>query len=228
MLPLFPHDDAQRAQEILERIKPLADAFWQEADPPRLRHDPFAVLVVSLLSPRTQTEASRAAMEELFSLADKPATMAQLPYEQVAAILQKHDIRFPEDKARHLLETSAMMTENGGEVPRTMEALMKFPGLGWKTSLLTLHLAYNLAPEICVDVHVARITQRLGFVNPKTENPQKVSKELMAIVPREWWLEVNSCLVYFGKTRCYFDKPACKGCPVFDLCERVGVTSSVK
>jgi endonuclease-3 len=104
-----------------------------------------------------------------------------------------------------------------------MEALMKFPGMGWKTSLLTLYMAYDLVPEICVDVHVARITQRMGFVNPKTENPQKVSKELMAIVPKDWWAEVNSCLVYFGKTRCYFDKPACKGCPVYDLCERVGV-----
>src|SRR5688572_14448556 len=106
MLPLFPHEDAERAQEILERIKPLADAFWLEADPPRLATDPFAVLVVALLSPRTQTEASRAAMEALFALADSPAAMAQLAYEQVLSILQKQDIRFPEDKAKHLLETS--------------------------------------------------------------------------------------------------------------------------
>lgn len=223
MLPLFPHEDAERAQSILERIKPLADAFWAQADPPRLSTDPFAVLVVALLSPRTQTEASRAAMEALFALADNPVSMAKLPYEQILAILQKQDIRFPEDKAKHLLETSAQLAANGGIVPKTMAELMQLPGMGWKTSLLTLHIAYKLAPEICVDVHVARIGQRMGFVNPKTENPQKVSKELMAIVPRAWWLEVNSCLVYFGKTRCYFDKPACKGCPVFDLCERVGV-----
>jgi endonuclease-3 len=223
MLPLFPHEDAERAQTILERIKPLADAFWQEANPPEMATNPFAVLIVSLLSPRTQTEASRAAMTELLALAPNAASVAQVPYEQVLEIFQKHDIRFPEDKAKHLIETSARIAENGGEVPRTMEALMKFPGMGWKTSLLTLYMAYDLVPEICVDVHVARITQRMGFVNPKTENPQKVSKELMAIVPKDWWAEVNSCLVYFGKTRCYFDKPACKGCPVYDLCERVGV-----
>jgi endonuclease-3 len=223
MLPLFPHEDAERARDIIQRIKPLADEFWVEHDPVEFQSSAFSVMLVALLSPRTKTQDSRAAMRSLFELAQSPETMANLPYEQVCQILLKHDIQFPDDKARHLLESSALLASNGGEVPRSLGELMQYPGMGWKTSLLTLHIAYNLAPEICVDVHVARISKRLGLVKPKTEKPQAVSRELMDIVPHDLWLEVNSTLVFFGKTRCYPTQPNCKGCPVYDLCERVGV-----
>jgi endonuclease III len=224
MLPLFAHEDTDRAREMVERIKPLADAYWAENDPPDFASNPFSVMTVALFSPRTQTEASRAAMQEIFALAgDTPQAVSQLDVKVIEAILEKHDVRFPDAKAKHLIESAKMLVENSSVVPDDLTQLMQYPGLGWKTSLLTLWLAYGKAPEICVDVHVARIGQRNGFVNPKTNDPQKVSRELMAIVPREYWGEWNSCFVYFGKTRCLPTRPLCNGCPIYDLCERVGV-----
>lgn len=224
MLPLFPHEDRERAREIIERIKPLADEFWAEHDPIEFKSNPFSVMIVALLSPRTKTQDSRAAMRSLFELAQSPKKMAELPYEQVRQVLITHDIQFPDDKARHILESSALLARNGGEVPRSLGELMQYAGMGWKTSLLTLHLAYELAPEICVDVHVARISKRMGLVKRETEKPQAVSRELMDVVPYDLWIDVNSSLVFFGKTRCYPTQPSCNGCPVYDLCERVGVT----
>lgn len=223
MLPLFPHEDRERAVTILERIQPLADAFWQTHDPAAFKTDPYSVMVVAMLSPRTKTEQSRAAMRALWDIATTPEAMAHVPLAQIEAILSQHEIQFPEAKARHLQTASALLAENGSIVPTSLNELMQYPGMGWKTALLTLHLACGLAPEICVDVHVARISKRLGLVKPSTTKPQAVSRELMDIVPTEWWLSVNSSLVYFGKTRCLPTQPRCQDCPVYDLCERVGV-----
>jgi endonuclease III len=224
MLPLFAHEDAERTREMVERIKPLADAYWAENDPASFASNPFSVLVVALLSPRTHTEASRAATQAIFALAgDTPEAVSQLDVAVIEALLAKHDVRFPDAKAKHLVATARQLAENGGSVPDDLTQLMTYPGMGWKTALLTLWIAFGKAPEICVDVHVARIAQRTGLVNPKTSDPRKVSRELMASVPREYWGEWNSCFVYFGKTRCYPTNPACAGCPIYDLCERVGV-----
>ncbi len=226
MLPMFEHEETPRAREIAERLLPVAQTYWAENDPPNFKTDPYAVMLVAMFSPRTRTEDSRAAMTDIFALADTPEKVAQLSYEQAFAILDRNSVRFPENKARYLIEGAAQLAANGGEVPRNLEDLMQYPGMGWKTSLLTLWLAYGLAPEITVDVHVARIGIRNGFVNPRTSDPQKVSRELMAIVPREYWGWWNSIFVYFGKVRCLPNNPRCNGCPIYDLCERVGVTNS--
>lgn len=223
MLPLFEHEDTERACQIIERLLPTVQRYWDENDPDIFKDDPYSVMLVALFSPRTRTEDSRAAMLELLEIAPSPADVAQLNYEQVFEILQRNNIRFPENKARYVLEGAQKLATIGGDVPRDLDALMAYPGMGWKTALLTLWLAYGIAPQITVDVHVARIGHRLGFVRPKTSDPQKVSRELMDIVPREHWGNWNSIFVYFGKTRCTPSKPKCDGCPLYDLCERVGV-----
>lgn len=228
MLPLFPHEDTERARDIIERIKPLAEAYWNEHDPASFGDDPFTVLLVALLSPRTKTEASRAAMQQILASAatPDPAGVAQLDAATIEEILQAQDVRFPENKAQYVIETAQQLTtQHTGQVPQTLPELMQLSGLGWKTSLLTLWLAFGKSPQITVDIHVKRISQRLGLIPPTLDDPQKVSRALMDIVPREYWGWWNSCFVYFGKTRCYPSAPACEGCPIYDLCERVGVTT---
>lgn len=223
MLPLFPHEDSERAEQVIKRLRPLADTYWAEHDPTNFQTDPFSVLVVALLSPRTKTEASRGAMRALFDKAPTPTDLAQLRYEDVVQILTAFDVQFPESKAQHLLATAQKVADNDGVVPQSLDELLQYPGMGWKTSLLTLHLAYDLAPEICVDVHVARISKRIGLVASSVEKPQAVSRALMDVIPHAQWRWVNPTFVYFGKTRCYPHKPACDGCPIYDLCDRVGV-----
>jgi endonuclease-3 len=223
MLPLFPHEDSDRARKIAERLQEAANIHWEEHDLQRFKHQPFSTMIAAMLSPRTRTQDSRAATRTLFSLADTPDDMAKLPYEQILAVLRGHDITYPENKARYVIASSKRLAASGEDVPRDLNALMQFPGMGWKTSLLTLWIAYRLAPQICVDVHVRRIAQRLGLVDPTTQNPQAVSRELMDIVPPKLWGIWNPIMVYFGKHRCYPIEPNCNGCPVYDLCERVGV-----
>lgn len=223
MLPLFEHEDTGRARQIIERLLPLAQTYWDENDPASFKDDPYSVMLVALFSPRTRTEDSRNAMSELLALAPTPNTVAKLDYDKIFAILDKHDVRFPENKAQYVLDGARKLVKAKGQVPRDLDALMQYPGMGWKTALLTLWLAYGIAPQITVDVHVGRISKRIGFVREKTTDPQKISRELMDIVPREHWGHWNSIFVYFGKTRCTPTNPKCEGCPIYDLCDRVAV-----
>lgn len=224
MLPMFPHEDTDRALTIIERIKPLSDQFWDGHDPKIFKTNPYSAMTAAMFSPRTQTQNSRRAMLELFTFADNPADMLQLSYDIIHELLTRHDIRFPESKAQHVLDAAQILVNDfSGEVPKDFNLLMRLPGLGWKTALLTLLLAYDLAPEICVDIHVMRIGQRIGLVNQSTQQPQKVSRELMDIVPKQYWIDWNPIMVYFGKNRCYPINPSCYTCPLLDICEQNGV-----
>jgi endonuclease III len=225
MLPLFPHDDAERARDIFQRLNPPLIPREQTAVE-TYSNQPFKILIASMLSARTREEDTGVAMDRLFALADTPDKMRLLSYETVLAAI--HNVTFPEPKARNVIKIAEMLIEMGGEVPRTVEELTVFPGVGWKSAVLTLWIAYHLDPEICVDVHVGRIGKRLGMVNPKTNDPQKISRELMAIVPRDIWGPWNPTMVIFGRNICYPVKPACPVCPINELCPKVGVTSTSK
>ena len=227
MLPMFEHHDSDRAREIFTRLKAKFDDTGWRTTVQGYKREPFRALMGSMLSARTKEEETKAAMNNLFALADNPADMANLSYEAVLRAISP--VTYPENKANYVLKTAAMLTEMGGEVPRTVDELTQFPGVGWKSAVLTLWIAYGLAPEICVDVHVGRIGKRLGFVNSKTSQPQKISRELMQIVPRDIWGAWNPAMVNFGRNICYPTVPACDQCPIYDLCERVGVkTRTVK
>lgn len=224
MLPLFEHEHADRARTIASRLKESADLHWEEHDLQRFKYQPYSALLAAMLSPRTRTEDTRNATRRLFELAETPEAMAKLSYDTVFEILNEQGVTFPENKAQYVLDLSQQLADqHGGEVPKTVAELTQFPGVGWKVALLTLWIAYRIAPEICVDVHVARIGKRIGLVNPKTTDPQKVSRELMDVVPRELWGEWNPIFVYFGKLRCTPTNPRCDGCPIYDLCDRVDV-----
>jgi len=226
MMPLFPHEDADRAREIYERLSKTSASLWQQTGMYKHQRDPFRVLLSSILSARTLGEDTQQATDNLFELAKTPAEMAQLSYEQVLEAVQP--VNFPEAKAEYVLDAARYVAENGDEVPRSLDALMNINGVGWKVGLLTLWIAYGEAPEICVDVHVGRIGKRLGLVNPKTQQPQKISKELMTIVPHNLWGVWNPTMVNHGRKICYPVDPACDRCPIADLCPKIGVKTRTK
>lgn len=216
--------DRERPRMIFEHLKAIAEEkHWeltavQEAS---ALNDPFRVLMAGMLSARTREEDTRAATNKLFELASTPQAMATLSEGQVAMAISA--VTFAENKVGYVQEIARRISENDGYVPRTMDELTALPGVGWKTAVLTLWMAFGIAEEICVDVHVARIGQRLGFVNPTTTNPQKVSQELMAILPQEIWGPWNPLMVRFGRTTCYPSRPACPRCPVLKLCPQIGI-----
>lgn len=169
--------ETERAHEIMRRLNPTI-VEREKTAVEEVRRQPFRSLIGAMLSARTREEDTRDGLRALFTLADTPEKMMTLTYNEVLKAI--HRVTYPEPKANYVLGISRILAEKGGGVPQTVAELTELPGVGWKSAVLTLWMAYGIAEEICVDVHVGRIGQRLGFVNPKTKQPEKISKELMA------------------------------------------------
>jgi endonuclease-3 len=184
------------------------------------RPDPFRVLVACLLSLRTQDVTTRVAAARLFRLADTPDAMRRLPEARLARSI--FPVGFYRTKARVIRHVCRdLVTRFGGRVPAELDALLTLPGVGRKTANLVVTVAYG-RPGICVDTHVHRITNRLGFV--RTRTPDQTELALRAKLPRRYWIRLNDLLVAFGQNVCRPLSPHCSRCPVATSCHRVGVS----
>ncbi len=185
-------------------------------------HDPYRVLVSTILSLRTQDQTTFAASERLFKLADTPQAMLQLDVPTIEKAI--YPVGFYRTKAPQILEMSRrILDEFGGRVPDDIETLLTLHGVGRKTANLVLSEGYGLA-AICVDTHVHRISNRWGYV--KTKDPYKTEMALRKKLPKVFWIEYNPSLVALGQYVCKPTSPICSQCPVADFCKRVGVTRS--
>jgi endonuclease-3 len=184
------------------------------------RPDAFRVLVACLLSLRTQDATTRVAAERLFRLADTPDAMRRLPEARLARAI--FPVGFYRTKARVIRRVCRdLVTRFAGRVPAELDALLTLPGVGRKTANLVVTVAYG-RPGICVDTHVHRITNRLGFV--RTRTPDQTELALRAKLPRRYWIRLNDLLVAFGQNVCRPLSPHCSRCPVATRCYRVGVS----
>ena len=184
--------------------------------------DPFRVLVACLLSLRTQDTTTAPAAARLFALADTPAAMLKLTARQIERAI--YPVGFYRTKARVILDLCRDLLERfGGRVPNDLDALLTLKGVGRKTANLVVTLGFN-APGICVDTHVHRISNRLGYV--RTRTPDETEMALRAKLPRRYWIGYNDLLVTFGQNVCAPVSPKCSACPVRALCRRVGVTTA--
>jgi endonuclease-3 len=184
--------------------------------------DPFRVLVACLLSLRTQDTTTGPAAERLFALADTPAATLRLTPRQIERAI--YPVGFFRTKARVILGICRDLLERfGGRVPDDIDELLSLKGVGRKTANLVVTVGYG-KPGICVDTHVHRISNRLGYV--KTRTPEETEMALRAKLPRRYWIGYNDLLVTFGQNVCAPVSPRCSACPVGALCRRVGVTSS--
>lgn len=185
----------------------------------------FHVLISTLLSARTQDQTTLAASQRLFGKAGTPAAMARLAVRQIERLI--YPVSFYRNKAVHVKATCALLLEQyGGRVPDTMEALLTLPGVGRKTANLVLILAYGSRRNICVDTHVHRISNRLGWV--ATRMPEETEQALYRAVPRRWWPDVNLYLVTWGQNVCRPIGPRCRACVLAARCPRVGVDAPAK
>ena len=184
--------------------------------------DPFRVLVACLLSLRTKDETTDAASARLFTLADTPEAMRRLRPGQIERAI--FPVGFYRTKARVLLGVSRDLIERfDGTVPDRIDDLLTLKGVGRKTANLVVTQAFNKL-GICVDTHVHRISNRLGYV--KTKTPEETEMALRARLPRRSWIGYNDLLVAFGQNVCQPVSPRCSGCPIRAACPRVGVTRS--
>jgi endonuclease III len=184
--------------------------------------DPFTVLVACILSLRTQDTTTGPAAARLFRLADTPAAMLRLSPRTIERAI--FPVGFYRTKARVIRDICRdLLARFGGRVPDEIEALLTLKGVGRKTANLVRTVGFA-KPGICVDTHVHRISNRLGFV--RTRTPEQTEFALRAKLPARYWLEFNDLLVAFGQNVCRPISPLCSRCPVAPVCHRVGVTTA--
>lgn len=184
-----------------------------------LQQNPFMVLVSCLLSLRTRDEITDAASRRLFVLASSPKKLLRLDPKQVEKAI--YPVAFYRNKTLRLYEISrALIDDNDGKVPDSLDQLLRLKGVGRKTANLTLVLGYN-KPGVCVDIHVHRIVNRWGYV--QTKSPNETEKVLRCKLPKRYWMEINNLLVSFGQNICKPQSPFCSNCVVLEYCEQVGV-----
>jgi endonuclease-3 len=182
--------------------------------------DPFQILIATLLSARTQDATTHAASTRLFKRARTPRTMARLSVREIERLI--HPVSFYRNKARHVKACCEMLVERfRGRVPSTMEELVMLPGVGRKTANLVLILAFKSLQNICVDTHVHRISNRLGWV--KTRQPDETEQALYLATDRRWWPYLNLYLVTWGQNVCRPVYPRCGDCVIAEDCRRIGV-----
>lgn len=184
------------------------------------RHDAFQVLISTMLSAQTKDAVTHAASLRLFKVARTPKTMAALTVPRIEKLI--YPVSFYRVKARHVKETCRQLTGRfAGKVPSTMAELLTLPGVGRKTANLVLLLAHQSEDNICVDTHVHRISNRLGWV--KTRTPEQTELALYRVAKKKWWPIINLYLVTWGQNVCKPVYPRCRACAISSYCPRLGV-----
>lgn len=208
--------------EILidELVQKLKDAKQQKSEFVGLMdsfHDPYLVLIACILSLRTNDRTTYPATLRMLKLADNPHNMKKIAVADLAKAI--YPVGFYENKAKQIIELSRQIDEElGGQVPDEIEDLCKFKGVGRKTANLVLSRGFN-KPAICVDVHVHRIFNRLGYV--KTKTPEETEFALRAKLPVKHWIDINTLIVTHGQNICKPTKPRCAECPIEEFCGKV-------
>jgi len=208
----IPAVDRALKREFLSHSAPIIELIEAQT------HDPFCVLVGTILSARTKDACTAGAVRRLFAVANGgrfgPVDLERLTVREIEKLI--YPVGFYRDKARHLKELPKVLAEKfGGVLPNTVEELCELPGVGRKTANLTVAVGFGL-PAICVDVHVHRICNWLGLVH--TKKPVETEMKLREILPVKYWKTWNSHLVSFGQTRCDPVRPKCGGCPIARFC----------
>jgi endonuclease-3 len=203
-------------QELVKRELPIVTRLAEE------HRDPFEILISTLLSLRTKDEVTAAATERLFLLASTPADMLRLSEAEIQKAI--YPVGFYRNKAETIRHICRELIERfQSRVPDSIEELLTLKGVGRKTANLVVSLGFNGA-GLCVDTHVHRISNRIGYV--RTKNPEETEFALRAKLPPEHWSRYNTLLVAFGRNTCRPISPLCSRCPVEAYCDRVGVAKS--
>ncbi|MFZ3057086.1 MAG: endonuclease III [Smithella sp.] len=184
------------------------------------QRDPFVILISTLLSLRTKDEVTEVATYRLFELASSPEEMLKVPLDKIAKTI--YPVGFYRVKASNIHHTCRELIERfGSKVPDNIDDLLTIKGVGRKTANLVVSLAYG-KDAICVDTHVHRISNRLGYV--KTKSPDETEFALRKKLPRRHWIIYNTVMVAFGRKTCKPVSPLCSQCPVNRYCDRINVT----
>jgi len=206
--------DIDKVVTTLEKAKQPQSEFVKLMDSFK---DPYLVLIACILSLRTNDRTTYPATLRMLKLAKTPQEMMEVKQEDLEKAI--YPVGFYKNKAGQIIELSKILVEKyNGEVPCDIDQLCKFRGVGRKTANLVLSEGFH-KPAICVDVHVHRIFNRLGYL--KTKNPEETEFTLREKLPPKYWIPINSLLVTHGQNVCKPIKPLCNKCPIEKYCGKV-------
>lgn len=204
------------AREIDHLELPAVEKIAEES-----QEDPFEVLISTMLSAQTRDPVTAAASRRLFRVARTPRTVVKLTPKQIEKLI--YPVSFYRTKARNLIRTCLILVDrHRGRVPGTMDELLTLPGVGRKTANLVLILSFRSLKNICVDTHVHRISNRMGWV--ETHTPDETEQALYKSTAARWWPYINLYLVTWGQNVCKPVYPRCGACAIRPWCPRIGVT----
>jgi len=209
---------ASRRALLAERANTILDVLEQahpEATCALHYQSPYELVMATILSAQCTDERVNMVTPALFARYPTPKALAAAKPEDVEEIIRSTG--FYRAKTKSLLGNArALVADHGGEVPRSMEAMVKLPGVGRKTASVVLGHVYDIAEGIEVDTHVLRVGNRLGIA--RGDDPLEVERQLMAIIPKERWTRTTDLLIFHGRKICIARRPLCGQCPVFALC----------
>ena len=204
------------------QVLTILDRLYPELPLHRVATTPFRTLVATLLSQRSRDDQTLPVAKRLFAIADTPQEMLTLSGSRLQGLIRPLG-KYRQNAKRIRMISKRLLQGYDGKVPDSPEALLALPGIGKKTANIILSHSFS-RNVIAVDIHVQRISNRLGWV--KTKRPEETEEALMKIVPKRLWRMVNRVFVRHGQTICTPQSPFCSKCPIFDSCKRVGVIRS--
>jgi endonuclease III len=196
-------------EQMVKPLNPPVEAFENSA-----RRSPFKILISVLLSSRTKDAVTHRAVEKLFAVADSPQKIEKLDEKHIEELI--FPVGFYRQKAKNIKKIAGFLSKSlTGNPPGSFDELTSLPGVGRKTANLVLALAFGI-PSIAVDIHVFRISQRLGWA--KGEKPEEIEEQLKTAFPSDSWNRINHILVGFGQTLCKPVNPLCHRCEITGSC----------
>jgi endonuclease-3 len=197
-----------------DRIRKILLKIYPEAKTPLLHRNPFELLVATILSAQCTDKQVNQVTPLLFDRFKTPAEFAEAPLNSLEQLIRPTG--FFHNKAKNIKNCAkALLEKHNGRVPQTLAQLVKLPGVGRKTANVVLGAAFGI-PGIVVDTHVARVSNRLGLT--ANQNPVKIERDLMNLIPRRGWSDFCLRLIFFGRSVCTARKPKCPACPLEKLC----------
>lgn len=206
----------QRARKIVRALKKA----YPDAECALTHNSAFELLVATILSAQCTDERVNMVTPDLLKKYPTPQSLAKARQRDVEKIVQSTG--FFRNKAKNLIGMArAVVDAHGGEIPRSLDDLVKLPGIGRKTANVVLGTAFGIPSGVVVDTHVKRITRLLGLTTETT--PEKIEQDLMQLLPKKEWINFSHRLIHHGRRICIARRPKCAECPLLKLCDRVGL-----